>query len=120
VIEIAASTAKPHTEVIMSKKSVMVRIGALALLLALVVAEPALAATAQDPGKNLGTMLQTWAQYLLPGVVALVAIPAIARHDIGQGITIIILAMLLGGFAFASNAEVGNFVTSVWRTLAGS
>src|ERR1044072_1689532 len=67
-----------------------------------VVVDPALArdASSSDVGKGLGQMLQGWAKGLIPGVIALAGIPAIARHAFGMAVSIFIVAMLLGAFAF--------------------
>jgi len=86
-----------------------------ALLLALLV-EPSLAAS--DVGKNVGKEVDTWAKAILLGVVALVALPAIARRDLGQGLVITLLAVLVGGFVFAPGA-VKDIIAGLWKAIGG-
>jgi hypothetical protein len=96
---------------------------AVAVLLAAVVlavaVDPASAQQANNGGvgKGLGQMLQEWAKYLIPGVVALVGIPAIARHDFGMAVSIFIVAMLLGAFAFISVDDFQKLVQPVLKSL---
>jgi hypothetical protein len=89
----------------------------LASLLALAVlavdAAPALA-QASDVGRNV----ETWAKALLLGVVALVAIPAIAKRDVTGGLMLALLAVIVGGFAFAPET-VKSVISGIWRSIAG-
>jgi hypothetical protein len=86
-----------------------------ALLVALLV-EPSLAAS--DVGRNVGKEVDAWAKAILLGVVALVALPAIARRDLAQGLVIALLAALVGGFVFAPGA-VKDMIASLWKAIGG-
>jgi hypothetical protein len=86
-----------------------------ACLLALLV-EPSLAAS--DVGRNVGKEVDAWAKAILLGVVALVALPAIARRDLGQGVVIALLAVLVGGFVFAPGA-VKDMIAGLWKAIGG-
>ena len=88
---------------------------AIAALLAVAVAEPALAETS-DLGRNLGNEVKTWATALLLGVAALVAIPVLARRDVNGGLVLALLVLVLGGFAFAQGS-VKQVIVEVWQAL---
>ena len=87
---------------------------AAAAVVALVAAEPALAAS--DLGRNLGNEIKTWATALLLGVAALVAIPVLARRDVNGGLVLALLVLVLGGFAFAQGS-VKQVIVEVWQAL---
>jgi hypothetical protein len=91
--------------------------GVLALAVLAVAAAPALA-EASDVGRNVGREVATWAKALLFGVVALVAIPTIAKRDVTGGLTLALLAVIVGGFAFAPDT-VKSVIDSIWRSVAG-
>jgi hypothetical protein len=86
-----------------------------ALLLALTTA-PALA-DASNIGRNVGREVSTWAKALLFGVVALVALPTIAKRDVAGGIVLAFLAVIVGGFAFAPDT-VRNVIDAIWQSIA--
>jgi hypothetical protein len=89
---------------------------ALCVLLLGLLGEPSLAAS--DVGKNVGKEVDAWAKAILLGVVALVALPAIARRDLGQGLVITLLAVLVGGFVFAPGA-VKDMIAGLWKAIGG-
>lgn len=96
-------------------------LAALAFVLALVVlaaiAAPALA-QASDIGRNVGREVSTWAKALLFGIVALVALPTIAKRDVAGGMVLAFLAIIVGGFAFAPDT-VKTVIDAIWRSIAG-
>ena len=87
----------------------------LAVLLALLLAEPAVADTS-DIGRNLGRELKSWGSALLFGVAALVAIPALFRRDFKEALVIVAIVILVGGFVFAPDT-VRAVLTDIWRVL---
>jgi hypothetical protein len=89
---------------------------ALCALLSGLLAEPAVAAS--EVGRNVGREIDAWAKAILLGVVALVALPAIARRDLAQGLVITLLAVLVGGFVFAPGA-VKETIAGLWRAIGG-
>jgi hypothetical protein len=97
-------------------------LAALVVVLALVVAEPTLAAPGPPPkdtteiGDNLGKEVQSWGKALLFGVVALVGLPALAKRDFAQTMVITGIAVIIGGFVFATGT-VETIVKSLWTTL---
>ena len=80
-------------------------------------AGPALAATS-DIGKNIGDEVTTWAKAILLGLVALVAIPTLAKRDVVGGLTLALLAVVVGGFAFAPDTVKG-VIAAIWKSIAG-
>jgi hypothetical protein len=108
----------------MSLKRTALGVAPLCALLVLTMAtEPALAAgshvIALDSGEAFAKLLKGWAQWLIPAVVALTGIPAIARHDFGMAISIFIVAMLLGSFAYMTADDFKTVVTPVIHSLTG-
>jgi cobalamin synthase len=96
-------------------------LAALSFVLALValaaIAAPALAETS-DVGRNVGREVSAWAKALLFGVVALVALPTIAKRDVAGGMVLAFLAIIVGGFAFAPDT-VKTVIDAIWRSIAG-
>lgn len=96
-------------------------LAALSFVLALVViaalAAPALAQSS-DIGRNVGREVSAWAKALLFGVVALVALPTIAKRDVAGGMVLAFLAVIVGGFAFAPDT-VKTVIDAIWRSIAG-
>lgn len=96
-------------------------VAALSFVLALValaaIAAPALAETS-DVGRNVGREVSAWAKALLFGVVALVALPTIAKRDVAGGMVLAFLAVIVGGFAFAPDT-VKTVIDAIWRSIAG-
>ena len=99
----------------MSRKSLLITL-VLALALALVAIEPALAAS--DIGKNVGGEVTSWAKGLLLGTAGLVGLPALFRRDVGQGVVIVGIVIIVGGFIYAG-PQVEDTITAMWKTVAG-
>jgi len=96
------------------RRPVLLLIAAAAL--ALVLAEPSLAAS--EVGKNVGKEIQTWGKAILLGVVGLVAIPVLAKRDVAGGAVVMMLAVIVGGFVFAPRAVQG-VISGIWRSIGG-
>ncbi len=91
-------------------------VAVLAGLLVLALVEPSWAAS--RVGKRLGDEIETWGKAILLGVVALVAIPVLAKRDVAGGAVVAMLAVLVGGFVFAPKAVQG-VITGLWRAIGG-
>ncbi len=89
-----------------------------ALLAGLVACDPALAASASDIGRNVGSEVDTWAKALLLGIAGLVAIPILAKRDLSAGVVLALLVVIVGGFVFAPST-VENAITGVWHAISG-
>lgn len=100
----------------MSRRAVVSTV-ALAAALTLTVIEPSFAAS--DIGKNVGGEVTSWARGLLLGTAALVGLPALLRRDIGQGVVIVLIVVLVGGFVYAGG-QVQDTIQTMWKTVAGA
>jgi hypothetical protein len=91
----------------------------LGLLLVALAATPALAATTDptDLGKNVGQMFTSWATWIFMGVASLVSIPHLAKRDVGGGIVLVGMCVLLGGFVFYQTG-MGNLIAGLWHHAA--
>lgn len=101
----------------MSARGMAIAIALLAAGLAIGVADPVLAASS-DIGKNIGDEVQSWAKGLLLAVAALVGLPALLRRDVSQGLVIVLMVILIGGFVYATT-PVKDMIATMWNTAAG-
>ena len=69
-------------------------------------------------GRNLGEIAKQWGGSLLLGIAGLMGLAALAKRNFGEGITLLGLVVLIGGFIFAGDAVKG-FVESLWSAMAG-
>lgn len=86
-----------------------------AVMVALLVAEPA-AAAASNLGEKVGGEVKALATGLFLGVAALVAIPVLSRRDVNGGLVIALLVLILGGFIFAPDS-VKSVIVDLWRSV---
>ena len=96
---------------------VLLAVALVALLVAGVMVEPALAETSKI-GDRLGTEVSSWGKALLFGVVALVGLPALFKRDVSQALMIAFIAIILGGFLWQASA-VQDIIEAFWGSLAG-
>ncbi|MCW3049803.1 MAG: hypothetical protein JWO74_4087 [Solirubrobacterales bacterium] len=99
------------------KKGLMVAVMGVAVAAMLVVAPAALASTS-NVGKNVGDEIKSWDTALLLSIAGLLAIPVLAKRDVGGGVVLALLVVLVGGFAFAPVA-VRTVIESLWRAVSG-
>jgi len=100
------------------KLSLLASVGVLALMLAVVAAEPAVAAESSEIGKNVGNEVKTWATALILGVAALVGIPALAKRNVGEAMSLLLVLLIVGMFAFAPS-ETKAIIKGVASAIAG-
>ncbi len=86
-------------------------------VLALVMGAPPVLAATSDIGQNVGSEIKSWATALLLGVAGLVALPVIAKRDVSGGVTLALLVVLVGGFAYAPGT-VQHVIESLWKSIA--
>jgi hypothetical protein len=92
---------------------------ALAVVLAIAIVEPAVAATsAKQVGKNLGDTLKTWGTALFGGITAVVACKHLLNREVAQGMVFAVMAVVLGLFVF-SQTGVGHFIQGLGTDLFG-
>ena len=77
-------------------------------------------AAAQDSGvgERVGSELSSWSKAILLALVALVALPALAKRDTAGIVAIGLIALVIGGFAFAPE-QVEGIMKSFWGLLGG-
>lgn len=75
-------------------------------------------ANTSDIGRNIGDEVKSWNTALLLSLAGLLAIPVLAKRDVGGGLVLTLLVMLVGGFAFAPTA-VRAVIESLWKAIAG-
>lgn len=91
---------------------------AVAIVLALLVAQPALADGA-DVGKNAGKMLKGWAEALVFPVAALGGLGAYLKRDIGMAFSLMTITLIVGAFAYNPGNVVEDVISSLWSSLLG-
>lgn len=93
---------------------------ALTAFLVLGVSEPARAATGtqalQEGGTNVGNALLAWGKALLFAVAAIMGIGALVKRSVGEGVTILIIVLILGAFLY-DQADTENVIRNVWGAV---
>jgi hypothetical protein len=93
----------------------------LAVAFALITASSALAkpsGSGSDPAQNLANELTHWAELVVIPIAALVALPALARRDVGQAFVVLIILVIVGAFAF-DGPGVQRFVVTIANSVLG-
>lgn len=89
-------------------------------LLMLTVTETTLAASSsqafQNGGQNVGNALLAWGRALLLSVGAIMGIGALVKRSVSEGVTILILIVILGAFIY-DQPDTENLIRSVWGAL---
>ena len=86
------------------------------VVLSLIAVDSALATS--EIGRNVGQEITSWGKWLIFGVAALVALPAMARRDLAGILVIAAMVIVAGGFVFAPGA-VEDTIVSLWRSFEG-
>ena len=102
-----------------------VRLAAAVIIAFLLIAAPALAATATgtapggtDFAQNFADLLEHWATLIIMPIAAIVALPALFQRQPGIAITVGLIAVVVGTFAYEPG-EVQNFIRDVANTVFG-
>jgi len=95
---------------------------AVTLFLVLAVSEPALAGSGtqalQNGGTNVGNALLAWGKALLFAVAAIMGIGALVRRSVGEGMTILVIVLILGAFLY-DQTDATNVIHNVWGAIGG-
>ena len=102
----------------MNKRMLYACAFAIAAIVVLAVGVDAALAATSKVGRNVGKEVETWAKGLLLGVAVLVGIPALAKRNLGEGLVIALLVVMIGGFVFAGGA-VKQVIGGLWKALGG-
>ena len=95
---------------------------ALAVALALTATDTAAAASGsqalQNGGQNVGDALMAWGKALLFAVAAIMGIGALVKRSVGEGMTILVIVVILGAFLY-DQADTQNLIRNVWSAVGG-
>lgn len=69
-------------------------------------------------GTNIGNALEAWGRALLFGVAALMGLGALVRRSVGEGVTILIIVVILGAFLF-DQADTETLIHNLWSAVGG-
>lgn len=75
--------------------------------------------TAVQAGNNIGNIVKAWGSSLLLGIAGLMGLAALARRNVAEGLTLLGIVVIVGGFIFADGA-VRTMVESLWGAMSGS
>jgi hypothetical protein len=67
-------------------------------------------------GENLGRVVKSWGAQLLLGIAGFMGLIALVTRNVGEGVKLVALVVLIGGFVFADDT-LRNFVSSLWGSL---
>jgi hypothetical protein len=67
-------------------------------------------------GENLGRVIKAWGAQLLLGIAGFMGLIALVTRNVGEGVKLVALVVLIGGFVFADDT-LRNFVASLWGAL---
>lgn len=88
---------------------------ALVFAITLLIVDPALAAgSATDVGRNISSLLKTWATWLFSGATAIIAVGHLGRRDIAGALVFAGMAVLVGGFVLAG-PQVAEFIKGIYE-----
>ena len=76
------------------------------------------AGNAVQAGQNIGNIVKAWGAALLLGMAGLMGLAALAKRNVAEGLTLLGIVLLVGGFIFADGA-VKAFVQSIWGAFGG-
>lgn len=76
------------------------------------------AASSSDPGSNLATWLKSWVGALFGVVVGVVGLGAVAKRSVAEGLALLLVALIVGGFVLDPSA-MNSLTQSVWSKIAG-
>lgn len=76
------------------------------------------AASSTDPGSNLANWLKSWVGALFGVVVGVVGLGAVAKRSVAEGLALLLVALIVGGFVLDPSA-MNSLTQSVWSKIAG-
>ena len=77
------------------------------------------AGNAVQAGNNIGNIVKAWGAALLLGMAGIMGLAALAKRNVAEGLTLMGIVVLVGGFIFADGA-VKAFVQSIWGAFGAS
>jgi hypothetical protein len=70
----------------------------------------------QNGGTNVGNALLAWGKALLFAVAAIMGIGALVRRSVGEGVTILIIVLILGAFLY-DQTDTENLIRNLWGAI---
>jgi hypothetical protein len=74
--------------------------------------------TAIEAGNKIGGIVKAWGSALLLGIAGIMGLAALARRSVGEGLTLLVVVIIVGGFVFAPD-QVKGFIQSIWQPFNG-
>lgn len=75
-------------------------------------------ASSADPGSNLAHWLEGWVGAMFGVVVGMVGLGAVAKRSVAEGLALLLVALIVGGFVLDPSA-MNTLTQSVWSKIAG-
>ena len=99
-------------------------VGAVTVLLVLSVTSAAWADSSgssafQNGGTNVGNALMAWGKALLFAIAAIMGIGALVKRSVGEGVTILIIVLILGAFLY-DQTDTETLIRNLWGAVSGS
>jgi hypothetical protein len=73
----------------------------------------------QNGGTNVGNALMAWGKALLFAVAAIMGIGALVKRSVGEGVTILIIVLILGAFLY-DQTDTETLIRNLWGAVSGS
>jgi hypothetical protein len=104
---------------VLRSASLTITVAVALLLCAASVAAGASGAQAfQNGGTNVGNALMAWGKALLFAMAAIMGIGALIKRSVGEGVTILIIVLILGAFLY-DQADTENIIRNLWGAVGG-
>lgn len=72
----------------------------------------------ENGGTNVGNALMAWGKALLFAMAAIMGIGALIKRSVGEGVTILIIVLILGGFLY-DQSDTENIIRNLWGAIGG-
>jgi hypothetical protein len=72
----------------------------------------------QNGGTNVGNALLAWGKALLFAVAAIMGIGALVKRSVGEGVTILIIVLILGAFLY-DQTDMETLIHNLWSAVGG-
>jgi hypothetical protein len=72
----------------------------------------------ENGGTNVGNALMAWGRALLFAMAAIMGIGALVKRSVGEGVTILIIVLILGAFLY-DQTDAENLIRDLWGAIAG-
>jgi hypothetical protein len=73
--------------------------------------------SSEEPGMNLAKWLKGWVGAMSGVVVGVVGLAAVAKRSVAEGLALLLVALIVGGFVIAPEA-MNSLTTAVWSKIA--